>query len=180
LATKIIDKVEVDASQITNDDFDADQTGYIYKINEGYYGAFGCQVMPNCEPKCLPLFADMTNGNEQLSYGKIVGPTADEFDVVQDQCQLKQMDIGSWLIWQNMGAYTMNNCASLDDDDSCDAPEIHYFANEHEWKFASSSTQYIDVLSIPDSEEPESDGEESIDSAIEVDEDPFWIFNLIH
>jgi ornithine decarboxylase len=182
LATRIVNKAEIDASQITNDDFDAGQRGFVYTINEGYYGPFGCRMMPNCEPKCLPLFADSNTESDQLFYGSVNGPLNDEFDVVQKQFQLRQMTIGEWLIWPNMGAYSMNNCDSLDADDICTVPEIYYYSKENDWKYASDSTSdFVDVLSsMPDSV-LESDGEESInsiDSAIEMDEDPFWLFNL--
>jgi ornithine decarboxylase len=170
LATRIVDKLTIDASEITNDDFDAGQTGFVYKISEGYYGPFA-----NCEPKCLPLFADMSN--TELFYGAVHGPLNDAFDVVQKQCQLRQMAVGDWLVWQNMGSYTMNNCDSLDAEDACDVPEVYYFSKENDWKFASdTASNFVDLSSMS---EAESDGEESVDSAIEVDEeDPFWLFTL--
>lgn len=134
LATRIIDALEVDASQITNDDFDAGQRAFVYKISEGYYGAFGCSVMPNCEPKCHPLFEDSIDDNQsQLFYGAIQGPqNDDEFDVVQKQCRFRQMNVNDWLVWPSMGSYSMGNCESLDDE-PCSSPEIYYFSNKNNW-----------------------------------------------
>ena len=176
LATRIVNKVEIDASQVTNDDFDSGERAFNYTINEGYYGPFGCRVMPNCEPKCLPLFGDMNNEGDKLFYGSVLGPLNDEFDVVQKQCRLTEMHVGDWLFWPNMGSYTMNNCDSLDIDDPCTAPEIYYFSKENDWKFTNDSAELV-LTSLSDSADG-SDGEESLDSAIEIDEDPFWLFNL--
>jgi diaminopimelate decarboxylase len=176
LATRIVDKIETDASEITNDDFDAGQQAFIYKLSEGYYGPFGCRVVPNCNPECLPLFAELEEDQSpDLFYGRIHGPTNDELDVVQKQCQFKQMNAGDWLLWSNMGAYSMNNAESLDDE-PCAAPQVYYFSKDSEWKFTDNSNDFSEVF--PDTLENEpccDDGESSEtseDSAIEVDY--FW------
>ena len=137
LATRIVDRFETDASQITNDDFDANRPGFIYKISEGYYGPFGCSIVPNCYPECLPLFEDETS---ELFYGRIHGPSInDEFDVVQEQCQLRQLMPGEWLLWDNMGSYSIKNADSL--DEPCTNPQVYYFSNDSEWKFANDSDE---------------------------------------
>lgn len=171
LATRIVDKLETDASQITNDDFDAGQRAFVYKISEGYYGAFNCNVVPNCFPQCLPLFSELDDS--QLFHGSIHGPAInDEFDVVQKQCQLRQMNVGDWLLWNNMGMYTMNNSDSLDDE-PCAAPQVYYFSKDSDWKFADDSNDLLDVYSTLDEPCSEDGGSEiSEDSAIEAD--LFW------
>jgi ornithine decarboxylase len=127
LITNIIGRDCVDASQVTNDEFDAGNEAFIYRINDGYYGSFGCRVVANCEPQCAPLFAsDADNHNSEHFYGSICGPTRDEFDVVQQMCRFRQMEPGDWLLWTNMGAYSMNSCGSL--DETSETPVVYYFA----------------------------------------------------
>ncbi|KAI6178707.1 Ornithine decarboxylase [Aphelenchoides besseyi] len=174
LVTNIVEKSEVDASAITNDDFDAGQRGFVYRINEGYYGPFGCRSVDNCDPKCSPLFeSDVNVATKDLFYGSVMGPDFGDsrFDTVQPQCHFRQMSEGEWLFWENLGAYSMNNCEMLDDTDGgCLQPQIFYFANEMAWKninpnaFADEYT--FDVQS-----------DEENDSAIgsEIDFDPYWL-----
>jgi ornithine decarboxylase len=134
LSTCIVNKEAVDLSEVTRDDFDLGSQGYIYQINEGYYGAFGCHNVPNCEPKCIPLFEDKAdNCTSQQYYGNIVGPSLDEFDIPQSMCHIRQMFVGDWLLWPKMGAYSRNNRASLDDVD-LPAPTVYYYSTSDVWE----------------------------------------------
>jgi ornithine decarboxylase len=133
LSTCIIDKQAVDLSEVTRDDYDLGSQGYIYQINEGYYGAFG-QNVPNCEPKCVPLFEDEAdNSTSQQYYGNVIGPSLDEFDIAQSMCHLRQMFVGDWLMWPEMGAYSRNNRGSLGDVD-IPSPAVYYYCNSNDWE----------------------------------------------
>jgi ornithine decarboxylase len=90
--------------------------------------------VPNCYPECLPLFSELDGDQaSELYYATINGPeTNDEFDVVQQRCQLRQMNVGDWLLWDNMGSYTLNNAESLDDE-PCATPQIYYFSKDSDW-----------------------------------------------
>jgi ornithine decarboxylase len=137
LITNVIGKTLVDASNVTNDDFDSGNDAFIYQTNEGYYGSFGCRVVANCNPECSPLFDhEREEHTSEHFYGSVLGPTSDEFDVVQSLCRFRQLCVGDWLLWANMGAYTMNNRADLGDCDK-PTPVIYYFADESEWPLIS-------------------------------------------
>ena len=60
LVTNIIGKRSIDASFVTNNAFDAGSEAFLYQINEGYYGSFGCRIMANSNPQCQPLFVGQT------------------------------------------------------------------------------------------------------------------------
>lgn len=144
LITNIIGRDCVDASQITNDDFDSGNNAFIYRINEGYYGSFGCRVVANCDPHCTPLFAnDLGNYDSEYYYGSICGPTSDEFDVVQPVCRIRQMEPGDWLVWENMGAYSMHNRGFLDEPnmDNNGSPTVYYFATLSKWQEISGNAE---------------------------------------
>jgi len=134
LTTCIIGKQAVDLSEITQDDFDCGSQGYTYQINEGWYGAFGCQTFANIEPKCIPLFEhEADNSSSQQYYGNVIGPSLDEFDIAQSLCHLRQMFVGDWLMWPKMGAYSSNNRASLGDVDIPD-PQTYYYCKSDDWE----------------------------------------------
>uniref|UniRef100_A0AC35TZK2 Ornithine decarboxylase n=1 Tax=Rhabditophanes sp. KR3021 TaxID=114890 RepID=A0AC35TZK2_9BILA len=139
LITNVISKKVVDASLITNDGYHASHPAFVYQTNEGYYGSFGCRTTSSISPQCTPLFGN-NNEEEKEFYGTILGPTECRLDIVQELCRFRQMDIGDWLLWNEMGAYTFNN----NNDDSFDIddqekqqsrdPSIFYFSNEEEWE----------------------------------------------
>ena len=134
LSTCIIGKQAVDLSTVTNDDFDMGSQAYIYQINEGYYGAFSCQNFANNDPKCIPLFEkEADRSSSQQYYGNVIGPTFDEYDIAQSMCHLRQMNIGEWLAWPKMGAYSRNNRASLGDVD-IPSPAVYYYCNTEDYE----------------------------------------------
>lgn len=136
LVTNITGRRSVDLSMITNDDFDNGREAFIYQTNEGYYGGFGCRLNANIEPECTPLFDHyLDNFSNEHIYGSVVGPTLDDSDVIQPICRFRPMATGDWLMWRNMGAYSMNNRGSLDDvDEDYRAPIIFYFTFQTQWE----------------------------------------------
>jgi len=76
-------------------------------INDGVYGSFNCVVFDHAvvEPRVLapraPAHAVTT---------KLFGPTCDSIDVVLPCTPLPPMDVGDWLYFPDMGAYT--RCAA--------------------------------------------------------------------
>ncbi len=60
----------------------------------------------------------------------IWGPTCDGLDCIREQCMLPELSIGDWIVFQDMGAYTM--CAA-----SCfngmPKPRTYYFAPDIIW-----------------------------------------------
>lgn len=89
---------------------------YMYYVNDGVYGSFNCILFDHaiCTPKALHF-------NEQFVYAKSVpeqrlfkcsvwGPTCDSMDCITKTGLLPLMDVGDWIYFDNMGAYTM--CAA--------------------------------------------------------------------
>ncbi|KAI1732977.1 ornithine decarboxylase [Ditylenchus destructor] len=150
LVTNIIGRQSVDLANITNDNFDSNHEAFIYQTNESYYGRFACRHNA-IEPEYRPLFDHylkeyksdhvypLTNiivtcvRAVKFLGGSVAGPTFDDMDVVQQLCQFRPMDEGDWLLWQNMGAYTMNNKASLDDEEENCGPVAFYFVSQNAW-----------------------------------------------
>ncbi|CAD5206955.1 unnamed protein product [Bursaphelenchus okinawaensis] len=128
LVTNITERDEVDASDITNDDFDAGNKAFVYRTNEGYYGPFGC-INRNSTPECHPLFETL---DKDMYCTSVMGPTTDEFDRIMPTCQLRQLAIGDWLLWSNMGAYSLGNNASLDSE-LCEQLPIYYVKDKTYW-----------------------------------------------
>uniref|UniRef100_A0A1I7TK95 Orn_Arg_deC_N domain-containing protein n=1 Tax=Caenorhabditis tropicalis TaxID=1561998 RepID=A0A1I7TK95_9PELO len=127
LCTNVIGKREMDAKLITNDDFD-DGVGFVYQTNEGVYGSFGCKQM-DINPLCKPLNLDDEFENEhQLHFGTILGPTLDQTDVAQRIMKSRQLRIGEWLVWEQMGAFT------IPVDSEHPVPPVYYYSGKECWQ----------------------------------------------
>uniref|UniRef100_A0A1I7W046 Ornithine decarboxylase n=1 Tax=Loa loa TaxID=7209 RepID=A0A1I7W046_LOALO len=121
LITRVIDKRLIDGSFLTNDESDAGTVGYVYQINEGFYGAFGCKLSTRRNPICSPL---MIFGEKMNTYAAIIGPEPCDTDIVLPLTRLPPLQVGDWLIWHDMGAYTIGN---HDTSERNDPPLVIYY-----------------------------------------------------
>lgn len=102
---------------------------YMYYVNDGMYGSFNCILFDhqNPTPKVLQkdgVFMAKANWNAEQEYNcSIWGPTCDSIDCLSKQCSLPEMDVGDWMYWENMGAYTV--CAASQFN-GFKKSEIHY------------------------------------------------------
>ena len=89
----------------------------MYYINDGTYGSFNCVMFDyaNCSPKCDVIFKSgeaQATGSETspLEPSSLWGPTCDSIDCVLPDVELPELNLGDWLAFRNMGAYT--SCAA--------------------------------------------------------------------
>ncbi|VDO39575.1 unnamed protein product [Brugia timori] len=122
LITRVINKRFIDGSFLTNDESDAGAVGYIYQINEGFYGAFGCKLLTHRNPTCSPL---IFFGEKRNTHAAIIGPESCDTDVILSLTRLPPLQVGDWLIWHHMGAYTIGNHDTTEQNDS--PLVIHYY-----------------------------------------------------
>ena len=86
----------------------------MYYINEGVYGAFNCIMFDHqvVHPQVLSLNESFHIPSTEVYQGSSVwGPTCDSIDCVCPITKLPaSLQVGDWLSFQNMGAYTI--CAA--------------------------------------------------------------------
>lgn len=95
----------------------------MYYINDGVYGSFNCVLYDHYVPQPT-LFAKVSDvcqddekgliwsiiqneSNEKFS-SSIWGPTCDGLDCINTLVEMPKMNIGDWIYWKNMGAYTIS------------------------------------------------------------------------
>jgi ornithine decarboxylase len=75
-----------------------------YYVNDGVYGSFNCVIFDHTTPRpktvCLK--------NTQHFKCSVWGPTCDGLDLIVDDRVLPEVNIGDWLFFEDMGAYTMS------------------------------------------------------------------------
>lgn len=102
----------------------------MYYINDGVYGSFNSMLYDHqiCVPKLLKQQADKAVAKTYQS--TIFGPSCDALDTINENIQLPDMEIGDFIVWENMGAYTMV-CASP--FNGFPIPKTHIYVGRETW-----------------------------------------------
>jgi ornithine decarboxylase len=119
LCVNIVAKRIIDAEQRQQDE---DGPKFMYYINDGVYGSFNCLLYDHAtvDVKVPPFYVP-----SELHRASIWGPTCDGIDCISKKTWLPEMDIGQWLIFEDMGAYT---CAASSTFNGFSRPEMMYVA----------------------------------------------------
>ena len=84
-------------------------------ISESLYGAFNCVLFDHAQPRVKEVLDEFGNKIEGDGIARtIFGSTCDGGDVIYKEYSLpKGTDEGSWIVWENMGAYTLAACTNF-------------------------------------------------------------------
>ncbi|RLN10993.1 hypothetical protein BBO99_00006704 [Phytophthora kernoviae] len=109
---------------------------YMYFVNDGLYGSFNCLVYdhPTIQPVILTDAAQPEA--TQMHKASLWGPTCDGMDCIMKEVQLPLMDIGQWILFPSMGAYT---CAAGSDFNGFAPPQKIYFDSN----FVADDQQFV-------------------------------------
>lgn len=91
-------------------DADTGKMKYMYYINDGVYGSFNCVLYDHYVPE--PCFFAKNESNEKHT-SSIWGPTCDGLDCIQSSIEIPKLSIGDWVLWKNMGAYTISGAVQF-------------------------------------------------------------------
>eukprot|EP00854_Cymbomonas_tetramitiformis_P005751 gene5751-6943_t len=80
----------------------------MYFVNDGVYGSFNCLLYDHAEveAKALKMGDGTATSVPDLQASSVWGPTCDGLDCIVPQTKLPQLQVGDWLYFENMGAYT--------------------------------------------------------------------------
>lgn len=106
----------------------------MYYINDGVYGSFNCILFDHAHPIGSPLFD--TDRNEKFM-STIWGPTCDSLDLVEDKKLMPKMNVGEWLYYPDMGAYTLAAATTFN---GFSKPVPMYVMSEEMWESIRDST----------------------------------------
>jgi len=94
---------------------------FLYYINDGVYGSFNNLLFDHAT--CYPKF--LRNVSDEYEYvSTVFGPSCDGLDCILKNYPLPKIELGEWLYWRNMGAYTMCAAASFN---GFPLPDVHYY-----------------------------------------------------
>ncbi|CAD6225366.1 GSCOCG00005642001-RA-CDS [Cotesia congregata] len=101
-------------------------THNMYYINDGVYGSFNCILYDHQRVVPVPL----KNGCGKMVPSSIWGPTCDGLDQVVENVLMHDLDLGDWIIFENMGAYTLPVASPFN---GFPVPKVHVIADENVW-----------------------------------------------
>lgn len=116
LATNIIAKRTVQMED--------QQTAQMYYLNDGVYGSFNCTIFDHWIVEPTPFPIDESLDHRQTYLTTIWGPTCDSMDCIKRDVVLPEMHIGEWVLFKEMGAYTI--CAGSEFN-GFKMPALQYF-----------------------------------------------------
>jgi len=94
---------------------------FLYYINDGVYQSFNCIFFDHSHPQPL-VFVPGTR--TQTYKCTVFGPTCDSMDCIAKDIDLPELEVGEWLYFNNMGAYTVAAASPFNGFKSC--PTIYY------------------------------------------------------
>lgn len=74
-----------------------------YYLDDGIYGSYSGQIFDHA---CYPLSVVTQNASIETFSSILAGPTCDSIDIIAEDIQLPELNIGDLVIGQQMGAYT--------------------------------------------------------------------------
>lgn len=110
----------------------------MYFINDGVYGSFNNILYDHQVVETQPL---KNYSNTKMHSSSIWGPTCDSLDNVISEIYLPELEIGDWLIFENMGAYTVCVASPFN---GFPVSKIHIVANLGVWDLLKDSLPFTE------------------------------------
>uniref|UniRef100_A0A646QEW9 ornithine decarboxylase n=1 Tax=Hemiscolopendra marginata TaxID=943146 RepID=A0A646QEW9_9MYRI len=103
-----------------------EEEAFMYYVNDGVYGSFNCLLFDHAEVTAIPLKI----GNKPTYNSSLWGPTCDGLDCILKECELPVMDVGDWVVFEDMGAYTVAAASTFN---GFQKPALNFFASRVTW-----------------------------------------------
>ncbi|XP_032464414.1 antizyme inhibitor 2 isoform X3 [Phocoena sinus] len=130
LAVSIIAKKEVLLEQPGREEENGSAPKTIlYRLGEGEYGIFNSVLFDNTCP--TPILQKKPSTEQPLYSSSLWGPVIDGCDCIAEGLWLPQLHVGDWLVFENMGAYTMGMGSLLGGAQTC---RITYAMSRVAWE----------------------------------------------
>jgi ornithine decarboxylase len=145
LAVNIIAKRAVIAGEVA-DDYENHgdvEPKFMYYVNDGVYGSFNCLMYDHAIVEAELVHPE--DYEDEARYAcSIWGPTCDGIDCIKEETTLPEMDAGDWLIFRDMGAYTLCAASSFN---GMPKPRSYYVMQESAWIQMQAQSNEVEMLS---------------------------------
>ncbi|MCP3659796.1 MAG: type III PLP-dependent enzyme [Bacteroidetes bacterium] len=104
---------------------------FYYWVSDGVYGCFNCQLHGEYPPS--PVFLTKMKSSKKYN-STIFGPTCDNEDQILENFNMPELNIGDYIIWNNMGAYTIVACTDFNGIDQTKPMAIYIEDNNLKYR----------------------------------------------
>uniref|UniRef100_A0A8C6W2D1 Ornithine decarboxylase n=1 Tax=Nannospalax galili TaxID=1026970 RepID=A0A8C6W2D1_NANGA len=129
LAINIIEQTNSD------DEDESNEQTFMYYVNDRIYGSFNCILYDHAHVK--PLLQKRPNPDEKYYSFSIWGPMCDGLDQIIEYCNLPEMHVGDWMLFENMGAYTVAAASTFN---GFQRPMIYHEIQNHDFPLEVKDT----------------------------------------
>ncbi|XP_070333413.1 antizyme inhibitor 1 isoform X3 [Odocoileus virginianus] len=106
----------------------SDEPAFMYYMNDGVYGSFASKLSEDLNT--IPEVHKKYKADEPLFTSSLWGPSCDELDQIVENCLLPELNVGDWLIFDNMGADSVHEPSAFND---FQRPAIYYMMSYSDW-----------------------------------------------
>ncbi len=101
-----------------------------YWISDGIYGSLNGIIYDHTVPQPLPLHMDTTDKERRVLPTTLFGPTCDGADVVLKNYMLPELDMGDWVVFPNMGAYSIAGSCTFNGFQVSNPPIFYIYTDQ--------------------------------------------------
>ncbi|XP_066272791.1 ornithine decarboxylase-like [Branchiostoma lanceolatum] len=105
-----------------------EEPAFMYYVNDGVYGSFNCLLYDHAA--VTPTLMRDVDKEEPLFSTSVWGPTCDGLDRIMEHCLLPELQVGDWILFEDMGAYTMAAASTFN---GFGKPSCYYVADANMW-----------------------------------------------
>ncbi|XP_076385006.1 ornithine decarboxylase 2-like isoform X2 [Megachile rotundata] len=114
-----------------------DKTVMMYYMNCGVYNSFIEELLNFRARIPIPLHKPTS---DELFTSFVWGPTCDSLDCILKNVLLPELHIGDWLVWRDMGAYSIPLCCPFN---GFEVPKVYPVIRKSQWEAFSA---YINAM----------------------------------
>ncbi|XP_063780305.1 antizyme inhibitor 1 [Pseudophryne corroboree] len=101
---------------------------FIYCLNDGVYGSFASKLSESLDT--APTVHKKYKEDEPLFASSLLGPSYDELDIIVDHCLLPELNVGDWIVFENMGSGAVTEQSVFAD---FERPSLYNFMSFSDW-----------------------------------------------
>ncbi|KAM8796018.1 antizyme inhibitor 2 [Eudromia elegans] len=127
-AASVTAKEELPPGQPGSEEESGSKKSLVYHLSDGIYGCFSCVLFDSPCPR--PLLHKTPCPGRPSFRSSLRGPAGLAEDRIADGLELPELQVGDWLLFEDMGAYTLPAAAPCP---GCPQPHVSYAMSRMAW-----------------------------------------------
>ncbi|CAI9603773.1 unnamed protein product, partial [Staurois parvus] len=129
----------------SDDENHASNKTFMYYVNDGIHCSFNLISRAKTD-MVLEGKKKRSKSDERLYSSSIWGPTCDGTDRIVEQCDLPELQVGDWILFENMGAYTMVASSTFN---GFPRPTLYHVMSRAHWQLMHIIREHGIVPELP-------------------------------